>query len=954
MSTYCPTCGNENSSDTETCNYCETLLATRGTPHGILSPGAIINSRYKINELIKVGGMGAVYLGYDLDEDKIIAIKQLFLSSGDEEDQFLVSRFEREATLLSGLDHPNLPKVSDYFNDYDNYFMIMDYIEGLDLECVLKKQGNPGLPEMKVIDWALELCSVLKYLHNHNPPILYRDIKPSNIVIREIDERAILVDFGLARTIENGMSAGKTAIGTVGYSPPEQYEGRQKPQSDIYALGATLHHLLTGKFPEIPFYFDPVRSFNPRISIPMEKVVMKALEPDLNNRFTTALEMEKALLYVKQNKDLYLYKPKEKKKIEEAETELNEIGQDPDLSKGHSNLAVLYARKGYYNHARRELNKSIKLNANSSEAYSNLGYVCLMLEDYDKAIEHLKHAIKLDKTLSVAYCNLGVVYSRTGQMDEAIEQFRRALQIDPRLAEAHVNLSHIYGTKGRYDKMIDECRKAIKIKPDSMEAYVNFAYACGRAGMPEDGIRKLEKALIFDSSSAVAFSNLGVLYGEINKNEKAIDCFTKAISIKPDLVEAHSNLGVIYYKQGNYDAARDSFKKSIMIDPEFTQAKSNLAHFSREQKLSKVEAEGIKKLINASPEEIINGTLDFSPREVSFMKDGKEELTGVLTYEEKENNKDKKRKIEAEIALDSDDPDKYIKLGNHYLETDAVDDAIRQYQQALRIKSSHTEGHFYLGAAYEKKGLHVLAESEYRKVVKLMPSHFRAHLNLGSILFDKADIDGAVKHYLKSLSSGGDTHETYYKLGLCYKKMGKIKQAIAAFESAIEREGNRGEIYFNFGMVYYDNKELHYKAEELFKLAIKKKPDYAEAHLYLGNIYYKKRMLSEAMEQYKEAIDLKEDYAIAYSNLGAVYNDFNMLDKARECYFRAIEINDNLAEAHLNLGVLHQKQKNYEKAIKEMKIYMNMSDGKDIEEIKKRINEMERKIIVESSLNSQL
>ena len=944
MSTYCPTCGNENSSDRETCNYCETLLATRGTPHGILSPGSIINGHYKINELIKVGGMGAVYLGLDLDSNKIIAIKQLFLSSGEEEDQFLVSRFEREATLLSGLDHPNLPKVSDYFNDYDNYFMIMDYIEGPDLEGILKKQGNPGLSEVRVIEWALELCSVLEYLHNHNPPILYRDIKPSNIIIRDIDERAILVDFGLARTIENGMSAGKTAIGTVGYSPPEQYEGRQKPQSDIYALGATLHHLLTGKFPEIPFDFDPVRSLNPRVSIPMEKVVMKALEPDLNNRFTTASDMEEALLYVKQNKDLYLYKPKEKKKIEDHETELNEIGQEPELSKGHSNLGVLYARKGYYSHARREFNKSVKLNVNSAEAYSNLGYACLMLEDYDKAVDHLKYAIKLDKTLSVAYCNLGVVYSRKGRMDDAIEQFRRALQIDPRLAEAHVNLSHIYGTKGRYDKMIEECRKAIKIKPDSMEAYVNFAYACGRAGMPEDGIRKLEKALIFDSSSAVAFSNLGVLYGEVNRTEKAIDCFNRAISIKPDLVEAHSNLGVIYYKQGNYDAARDSFKKSIMIDPEFTQAKSNLAHFSREQKLSKSEAEEIKRLINASPEEIISGRLDFAPKEVPFIKDGVEELTGVLTYEEEEDNKDKKRKIEAEIALDSDDPDKYIKLGNHYLETGTVDEAIRQYQQALRIKSSHPDGHFYLGLAYEKKELHVLAESEYRKVIKFMPSHFSAHLNLGSILFDKGDIDGAVKHYLKSLNSGEDIHEAYYKLGLCYKKMGKIKQAIAAFESAIERESKRGEIYFNFGMIYYDNKELHYKAEELFKLAIKKKPDYAEAHLYLGNIYYKKRMLSEAMEQYKEAIDLKEDYAIAYSNLGAVYNDFNMLDKARECYFKAIEMNDNLAEAHLNLGVLHQKQRDYEQAIKEMKIYMNMSDGKDVEEIRKRISEMEKKV----------
>jgi tetratricopeptide (TPR) repeat protein len=225
-----------------------------------------------------------------------------------------------------------------------------------------------------------------------------------------------------------------------------------------------------------------------------------------------------------------------------------------------------------------------------------------------------------------------------------------------------------------------------------------------------------------------------------------------------------------------------------------------------------------------------------------------------------------------------------------------------------------------------------------------MPSHVNAHLNLGSILFDKGDIDSAAKHYLKSLNSGEDAHEAYYRLGLCYKKMGKIKQAVAAFESAIKRKANRGEIYFNFGMIYYDNKELHYKAEELFKLAIKKKPDYAEAHLYLGNIYYKKRMLSEAMDQYKEAIDLKEDYAIAYSNLGAVYNDLNMLDKSRHCYFKAIEMNVNLAEAHLNLGVLYQKQRDYEQAIKEMKIYMNLSDGKDVEEIRKRIGEMEKKV----------
>jgi HEAT repeat protein/tRNA A-37 threonylcarbamoyl transferase component Bud32 len=297
MATYCPTCGNSNPDDAKKCHICDTAL-TRFASDGALASGTLIHYRYRITKLIKAGGMGAVYLAKDIKKNVVKAVKELFKQFSPQEEQYVVQRFKEEAEILARLKHPNMPKVSDYFHDYDRYYIVMDYVQGEDLESVLDAEGDPGLPEADVVDIAIQVSGILDYLHNQKPTILYRDLKPSNIMLQYEDGRAMLIDFGLARTVQPGSERGKTAIGTEGYSPPEQYMGNPEVRSDIYALGATMHHLLTGEFPAVPFQFSYVRDLNPDISEEIEAIVMKAVEIEAKDRFSSAKEMQEAILEV--------------------------------------------------------------------------------------------------------------------------------------------------------------------------------------------------------------------------------------------------------------------------------------------------------------------------------------------------------------------------------------------------------------------------------------------------------------------------------------------------------------------------------------------------------------------------------------------------------------------------------------------------------------------------------
>lgn len=270
----------------------------------ILEPGTLLRRRYEILELVGQGGMGAVYKAADRRlEGRVCAIKEVLPHLADSalteaELEQMSEQFRIEASILSRLDHPNLPKVSDYFSNNGREYLVMDFVEGRDLHEIIREQQKAGeqLSEQQVLEWASQLLDALEYLHEQDPPVVHRDVKPSNI---KVTPRGVvkLVDFGLVKVLHEDDSRTVTVVqgrGTVAYTPLEQYggdTGYTDARSDIYGLGATLYHLLAGVPPADakerflrPGVLVSLQQLNPNVSPRVERVIFQALAMHPNER----------------------------------------------------------------------------------------------------------------------------------------------------------------------------------------------------------------------------------------------------------------------------------------------------------------------------------------------------------------------------------------------------------------------------------------------------------------------------------------------------------------------------------------------------------------------------------------------------------------------------------------------------------------------------------------------
>ncbi len=304
----CPRCGTPNRPNARFCRRCRAQFGRAPAPAmrtprfgtGLMPSQSVLNGRYIILKKIAQGGMSAIYTAMDRQRSGAIwAIKEMSESAiAPGERASTVEAFHREAVMLQTLDHPNLVKVVDVFRDADKgrWYMVMELLEGKTLLKIMEE--TPGnLPERRVLNWAAQICDVLHFLHTQNPPIIYRDIKPGNVM--ELRDGACkVIDFGIARFWKPGRTKDTLILGTPGYAPPEQYgKGQTSAASDVYALGAALHHLLTSRDPESkPFKFPPVRQLNPRVSPNTEAVIGRATQLKPADRYQTIAEMKAALI----------------------------------------------------------------------------------------------------------------------------------------------------------------------------------------------------------------------------------------------------------------------------------------------------------------------------------------------------------------------------------------------------------------------------------------------------------------------------------------------------------------------------------------------------------------------------------------------------------------------------------------------------------------------------------
>ncbi len=259
----------------------------------LLEAGKVLNDRYKILSVLGQGGMSNVYLVEDLKLNSHWALKEMLDTYPDENKGDFLEQFRKEASMLAGMKHSNLPRVFDYFEEEKRHYLVMEYIHGMTLEDVL--ENNEVISPEKVLDWGIQLCEVLEYLHSQG--IVYRDIKPGNIMVNE-ENKLFIVDFGIARLFSGGKIHDTIIIGTPGFASPEHFGRAQTDsRSDIYSLGVTLHYLLTNIHPSaVPFVFRNPSDLNPAIPRAFSDALLKAVALDPAERFQSMTEMKEFLV----------------------------------------------------------------------------------------------------------------------------------------------------------------------------------------------------------------------------------------------------------------------------------------------------------------------------------------------------------------------------------------------------------------------------------------------------------------------------------------------------------------------------------------------------------------------------------------------------------------------------------------------------------------------------------
>src|SRR5881227_110419 len=300
-SQFCPTCGaSQQSNDQAATNLPLREPSDMGT--GRMPTGRLLHQRYRILHVVGQGGMGAVYIAQDTQlGDRMVAVKEMSMSRlAPHEIPQAVAQFQHEAHLLASLQHPNLPVIYEYFGEEDRWYLVMSFIAGGTLQSYLDATPGNKLPVQEVVRIGIDLCTVLDYLHNCQPQIIFRDLKPLNVMITP-KGHIYLIDFGIARHFKQEQTQDTMYYYSVGYAPPEQYGHSQtSPRSDIYSLGATLYQMLTGHNPASkPFHFPSLQMLMPTIPGPLAKLIAQMLELDEQQRPESAAvvkeELEKVL-----------------------------------------------------------------------------------------------------------------------------------------------------------------------------------------------------------------------------------------------------------------------------------------------------------------------------------------------------------------------------------------------------------------------------------------------------------------------------------------------------------------------------------------------------------------------------------------------------------------------------------------------------------------------------------
>ncbi len=553
---YCDNCGAANPTTARFCQFCSMLLPFKYTT-GSLPEETLLAGRYQLLSRIGQGGMGAVYKAADTRfNNRPVAIKAMS-STGlpPARLQEAEAAFEREAHLLADLLHPNLPRIYEHFTENDRSYLVMDFIEGQTLEEYLEQIGGGPLPVDQVVKWAEQLCDVLNYLHTHQPPIVFRDLKPANVMLSE-SGHVFLIDFGIARIFKPGKQHDTVALGSPGYAAPEQYgKAQSTPRSDIYSLGALLHHLLTGRDPsEQPFFFQPASQLNPVVDPALDTLLRQMLAMDSEKRPDSAQEVLDALKGTTTNLSRSTSRPLT-------------YAQDPLLEEAYT----LYTQK-HLDEALTVYNKALQANWNNALGWQGYGLTQRLRGMHQEALTSFEQALKLDSGLVISWNGKGSILSKLRRHQEALEAFERALQLDPQNAAAWNGKGAALNALGRHNQALDAFETALRLDPGLVQAWYNkglLLYDMGRFGEAE---RAFQGAINLDNRFVFAYFGRGqALYG-LRRLRQALQMYDQAVQKDPQFIEAWNRRGNVLDELGDTMRALQSYEQALQINAHYAPA----------------------------------------------------------------------------------------------------------------------------------------------------------------------------------------------------------------------------------------------------------------------------------------------------------------------------------------------------------------------------------------------
>lgn len=604
---FCENCGAANSITARFCQYCATPLPFKHAT-GDLPEQTLLNGRYQLVMRIGQGGMGAVYKATDTRfNNRTIAVKEMS-RVGLTQSQILEAEgaFERESHLLADLLHPNLPRIYDHFNEDERSYLVMDFIEGQTLDEYLEQIGGGPVPLEQVLLWGEQLCDVLNYLHTHQPPIIFRDLKPQNVMISE-NGHLYLIDFGIARIFKPGQSHDTVALGSPGFAAPEQYgKAQSTPRSDIYSLGALLHCLLTGVDPsEQPFFFQRASTLNPEVPPEMDDLLQHMLEMTADKRPENVQEVDRVLRYIDQQRlsgtlpqgrprstvqpqtssnrhasqylqeayDLYA-----QRRLREAlvlyDRALQEDRQNPIAWQGRG-LAL--ALTGKHSDALASFEQALKLDPNLITSLNGKGTALNMLHRNKEALEVFDRAILLEQDNAIAWNGKGAVLSALRQPENALKAFETALHFDHYMAQAWSNKGLVLRQLHRYEEALRAFEQALSLDRDAISSWNGKALVLSEMGRNKEALQAYEEVLKRDAKYAPALCGIGdILYSQ-RKLRAAKEHYDRAIESDKLFAKAWERRAIVLTDMGNLSEALASFDEALRLEPRFSTSWSGKA-----------------------------------------------------------------------------------------------------------------------------------------------------------------------------------------------------------------------------------------------------------------------------------------------------------------------------------------------------------------------------------------